>query len=49
MSGARKPKLDIDTTRERLMRLGMVHAAEQLEAQLSAAVKNSISNFLRKS
>ena len=41
MSAAPKHKLDVDTTRERLTRLGLVHAAEQLEAQLSAAVKDS--------
>ena len=26
-----RPRLDLDTTRERLMALGCIHAAEQLE------------------
>lgn len=42
MSTAAKRKLDVDATRERLGRLGLVHAAEQLEGQLSAAVKDTV-------
>ena len=33
------PKLDVDKTRERLTQLGLMHAAEVLPDQLSAAVK----------
>jgi len=36
-----KRKLDIDATRERLVALGLAHAAEQLEPVLSEAVKQS--------
>jgi DNA replication protein DnaC len=39
---AARPKLDIDTTRERLMALGCLHAAEQLEEMLSEAVRQEI-------
>jgi DNA replication protein DnaC len=35
-----KRKLDIDATRERMIALGLMHAAEQLEPLLSEAVKN---------
>jgi len=37
-----KPKLDIDTTRERLVALGLANGAEQLETLLTAAVKQEI-------
>jgi DNA replication protein DnaC len=37
-----KPKLDIDTTRERLIALGLATGAEQLETLLTAAVKQEI-------
>lgn len=40
------PKLDLDRTRERLAALGLNHAAEQLEAALSEAVKESASPHL---
>ena len=36
-------KLDLDRTRERLARLGLAHAAEQLDAALSDAVKDGAS------
>jgi DNA replication protein DnaC len=39
---APRPKLDIDTTRERLMALGCIHAAEQLEQMLTEAVRQEI-------
>jgi DNA replication protein DnaC len=39
---APKPKLDIDTTRERLLVLGCSHAAEQLDQVLSEAVRQEI-------
>ena len=43
MSGkAARPQIDLDVTRERLTRLGLVHAAERLEGQVSEAVKESI-------
>lgn len=35
-------KVDLDTTRERLARLGLVHAAEQLAGRLGEAVKESV-------
>lgn len=35
-----KRKLDIDATRERIIGLGLIHAAEQLEPLLSEAVKS---------
>ncbi len=41
MTGAR-PKLDIDTTRERLLALGCTHAAEQLEPMLAEAVRTEV-------
>lgn len=37
-----RPKLDIDTTRDRLIALGCPHAAEQLEHLLSEAVRQEI-------
>jgi len=46
MSAATKhkasPKVDLDATRDRLLRLGLEFAAEQLEAQISAAVKEPV-------
>ena len=39
---APRPRLDIDTTRERLMALGCSHAAEQLEQMLTEAVRMEI-------
>lgn len=36
------PKVDLDATRDRLLRLGLEFAAEQLEAQISAAVKEPV-------
>ncbi len=36
------PTVDLDTTRQRLERLGLVHAAEQLESLISDAVKHDI-------
>jgi hypothetical protein len=39
---APRPKLDIDTTRERLMALGCIHAAEQLEQMLTEAGRQEI-------
>src|SRR4051794_41915930 len=39
---APKPKLDIDTTRERLVVLGCSHAAEHLDQVLSDAVRQEI-------
>jgi DNA replication protein DnaC len=39
---AARPKLDIDTTRERLLALGCVHAAEQLEQMLAEAVRTEV-------
>ena len=39
---APKPKLDIDTTRERLLVLGCSHAAEHLDQVLSDAVRQEI-------
>jgi DNA replication protein DnaC len=49
MSGATTAKkapegrVDLDATRERLVRLGLGHAAEQLEGRISEAVKNQVS------
>ena len=40
---AAKPRVDLDTTRERLQRLGLVHAAEQLGERVTAAVKDTTS------
>jgi len=34
------PKVDLDATRQRLERLGLVHAAEQLEGLISEAIKH---------
>jgi len=39
---APRPKLDIDRTRERLLALGCTHAAEQLDALLTEAVKKPV-------
>jgi DNA replication protein DnaC len=39
---APRPKLDIDTTRERLLALGCIHAAEQLEQMLAEAVRTEV-------
>ena len=39
---APKPKLDIDTTRERLVALGCSHAADHLDQVLSDAVRQEI-------
>jgi hypothetical protein len=36
-----KRKLDLDRTRERMLALGLNHAAEQLEPALSEAVKDN--------
>lgn len=41
-TGASKPKLDIDRTRERLIALGCSHAAEQLGSALEGAVAKEI-------
>jgi len=45
---AARPTLDIDTTRDRLMALGCMHAAEQLDQMLTEAVRQEIPahNFL---
>ena len=43
---AARPKLDIDTTRDRLVALGCTHAAEQLEHLLSEAVRQEIPTAL---
>jgi len=40
---APKPRVDLDATRERLLRLGLAHAAEQLGERITAAVKDSVS------
>lgn len=37
------PKVDIDVTRDRLLKLGLSHAAEQLEAKVTGAVKDAVS------
>ena len=42
---AAKPRVDLDTTRERLQRLGLVHAAEQLGERVTAAVKETTSSM----
>lgn len=39
---APRPKLDIDQTRQRLVQLGCLHAAEQLDALLAEAVRKPI-------
>lgn len=43
MSQAKRPqpKVDLDATRDRLLRLGLQHAADELEPRLSSAVKDS--------
>jgi DNA replication protein DnaC len=38
-----EPKVDLDATRERMIRLGFLHAADQLEPRLTEAVKNGAS------
>lgn len=40
--GKRRPRVDIDATRDRLMRLNLLHAAERLEEHLTAAVKDEL-------
>jgi len=35
------PKVDLDVTRDRLLKLGLPHSAEQLEATVTAAIKES--------
>jgi DNA replication protein DnaC len=40
---AAKPRVDLDVTRERLLRLGLGHAAEQLGERVTVAVKETIS------
>ena len=40
---AAKPRVDLDITRERLQRLGLVDAAEQLGERVTAAVKETFS------
>jgi DNA replication protein DnaC len=45
MSGAKKvplPKVDLDGTRDRLGRLGLLHAAERLEERLTLATKDEL-------
>lgn len=37
------PKVDLDATRDRLVRLGLQHAADELEGRLTDTVKNSTS------
>lgn len=37
------PKVDLDATRERMIRLSLDHASEQLEERISAAVKGTVS------
>jgi DNA replication protein DnaC len=44
MSGAKvQPKVDLDATRERLGKLGLLYAAEQLEGRISEAIKEESS------
>ena len=43
---AGRPRLDIDATRERLLALGCVHAAEQLGPLLGEAVREEIAAHL---
>lgn len=38
-----EPKVDLDATRERMVRLGFLHAADQLEPRLSETIKNGAS------
>jgi DNA replication protein DnaC len=40
---AQAPKVDLDATRDRLLRLGLSHAADDLEGRLTEAVKDSVS------
>lgn len=40
---AAQPKVDLDATRERMLRVGLDHCAEQLEERISDAVKHSTS------
>lgn len=40
---AAAPKVDLDVTRERLVRVGLQHAAEQLDSLVTAAVKDNCS------
>jgi DNA replication protein DnaC len=40
------PRVDLDVTRQRLERLGMVHAAERIEGLISEAVKNDTAPHL---
>lgn len=40
---AAKPRVDLDLTRERLLRLGLAHAAETLAERVTAAVKDTVS------
>lgn len=40
---AAAPKVDLDVTRERLVRVGLQHAAEQLDSLVTAAVKDDCS------
>lgn len=37
------PKVDLDATRDRLLKLALVHSAEQLEQKVTAAVKDPVS------
>ena len=39
---APRPKLDIDRTRDRLIQLGCLHAADQLDSLLSEAVRKPV-------
>ncbi len=39
---APRPKLDIDRTREQLLQLGCLYAAEQLDSLLSEAVRKPV-------
>lgn len=40
---AAKPRVDLDATRERLLRLGLAHAAETLAERVTASVKDTVS------
>jgi DNA replication protein DnaC len=40
---AAKPRVDLDSTRERLLRLGLAHAAETLAERVTASVKDTVS------
>jgi len=37
------PKVDLDATRDRLVRLGLLHAADELEGRLTDTVKEGTS------